>query len=29
MVRVLGETLERVRTAKPDVKQCYTNQFVY
>jgi NitT/TauT family transport system substrate-binding protein len=28
-VRVLGETLERVRTARPDVKQCYTNQFVY
>lgn len=29
MVRVLGETLERVRKAQPDVKQCYTNQFVY
>lgn len=29
MVRVLGETLERVRAAPPDVKQCYTNQFVY
>jgi NitT/TauT family transport system substrate-binding protein len=29
MVRVLSETLERVRTAQPDVKQCYTNQFVY
>ncbi len=28
VVRVLGETLERVRTAHPDVKQCYTNQFV-
>ena len=29
VVRVLSETLERVRTAQPDVKQCYTNQFVY
>jgi NitT/TauT family transport system substrate-binding protein len=29
VVRVLGETLESVRTAKPDVKKCYTNQFVY
>lgn len=29
MVRVLGESLESVRTAKPDVRQCYTNQFVY
>ena len=29
VVRVLSETLERVRTAQPDVKRCYTNQFVY
>ena len=29
VVRVLSETLEHVRTARPDVKQCYTNQFVY
>ena len=29
VVRVLGETLERVRAAKVDVKQCYTNQFVF
>lgn len=29
VVRVLSETLERVRTARPDVKECYTNQFVY
>ncbi len=29
VVRVLSETLERVRAAKVDVKQCYTNQFVY
>ena len=29
VVGVLGESLERVRAAKPDVKQCYTNRFVY
>ena len=29
VVGVLGESLERVRLAKPDVKQCYTNRFVY
>lgn len=28
VVRVLGESLDRVRLAKPDVRQCYTNQFV-
>jgi NitT/TauT family transport system substrate-binding protein len=29
VVRVLSESLEKVRVARPDVKQCYTNQFVY
>ena len=28
VVRVLGETMESVRKAAPDVKRCYTNQFV-
>lgn len=28
VVRVLSESLDRVRIAKPDVRQCYTNQFV-
>lgn len=29
VVRVLSESLETVRKARPDVKQCFTNQFVY
>lgn len=28
VVRVLGESLEKVRLAKPDVTRCFTNQFV-
>jgi len=28
VVRVLGETMENVRKQAPDVKRCYTNQFV-